>query len=64
MLEDYLFDRSNRMSEIRRLFRRVYNARGKPGGLAVFDIAEGPGRRKGARPKVFSGARLDGPGRS
>ena len=45
---NYLFDPSNRMSEIRRLFRRVYGAL-EPGGLFVFDIAE-PGRGKGPRP--------------
>ena len=50
---NYLFDQSNRMSEIRRLFRRVYNAL-KPGGLFVFDIAE-PGRGKGPRQKYRQG---------
>jgi len=44
---NYLFDPNNRMSEIRRLFRRVYSAL-KPGGLFVFDIAE-PRRGKGPR---------------
>src|SRR5713226_9028543 len=50
---NYLFDQSNRMSEIRRLFRRVYCAL-KPGGLFVFDIAE-PGRGKGPRLKYRRG---------
>jgi SAM-dependent methyltransferase len=50
---NYLFDRSNRLSEIHRLFRRVYNAL-EPGGIFVFDIAE-PGRGKGPRQKYFQG---------
>ena len=50
---NYLFDASNRMSEIRRLFRRVYSAL-EPGGLFVFDIAE-PGRGKGPRQKYRQG---------
>ncbi|PYT03492.1 MAG: class I SAM-dependent methyltransferase [Acidobacteria bacterium] len=51
---NYLFDASNRMSEIRRLFRRVYSAL-EPGGLFVFDIAE-PGRGKGPRQKYRQGS--------
>lgn len=50
---NYLFDQSNSMSEVRRLFRRVYSAL-KPGGLFVFDIAE-PGRGKGPRQKYRQG---------
>jgi SAM-dependent methyltransferase len=50
---NYLFDRSNRMSEVRGLFRRVYSAL-EPGGLFVFDIAE-PGRGKGPRQKYVQG---------
>ncbi|MEK6409583.1 MAG: class I SAM-dependent methyltransferase [Acidobacteriota bacterium] len=50
---NYLFDKSNRMSELRRLFRRVYTAL-KPGGLFLFDIAE-PGRGKGPRQKHREG---------
>jgi SAM-dependent methyltransferase len=44
---NYLFDPSNRMVAIRRLFHRVYKAL-QPGGLFVFDIAE-PGREDGPR---------------
>lgn len=50
---NYLFDKSNRMSGVRRLFRRVYGAL-RPGGLFVFDIAE-PGRGKGPRQKHRQG---------
>lgn len=50
---NYMFDKSNRMSEIRRLFRRVYGAL-EPGGLFIFDIAE-PGRGKGPRQKYRQG---------
>lgn len=50
---NYLFDNSNSMSELRRLFRRVYTAL-KPGGLFIFDIAE-PGRGKGPRQKHREG---------
>ena len=49
----YLFDESNSMRELRRLFRRVYGAL-KPGGVFVFDIAE-PGRGKGPRQKHIEG---------
>src|SRR5713226_6389672 len=41
---NYLFDQSNSMQELRRLFRRVYDAL-KPGGVFIFDVAE-PGRGK------------------
>jgi SAM-dependent methyltransferase len=50
---NYLFDKSNSVSELRRLFRRVYAAL-KPGGLLIFDIAE-PGRGKGPRQKHREG---------
>jgi len=50
---NYLFDQSNSLQELRRLFRRVYAAL-KPGGLFIFDIAE-PGRGKGPRKKHFEG---------
>lgn len=50
---NYLFDKKNSVSELRRLFRRVYAAL-KPGGLLIFDIAE-PGRGKGARQKHREG---------
>lgn len=50
---NYLFDKSSSVSELRRLFRRVYAAL-KPGGLLIFDIAE-PGRGKGPRQKHRSG---------
>lgn len=51
---NYLFDQSNRMSEVSKLFRRVYRAL-KPGGLFIFDIAE-PGRGKGPRQKYRQGS--------
>jgi len=50
---NYLFDHSNRMSEMRRLFRRVYSAV-EPGGLFIFDIAE-PGRGNGPSQKYREG---------
>lgn len=50
---NYLFDKSNSIGELGRLFRRVYNAL-KPGGLFIFDIAE-PGRGKGPRQKHREG---------
>lgn len=50
---NYLFDKSNSLGELRRLFRRVYAAL-KPGGLFIFDIAE-PGRGKGPRRKHMEG---------
>src|SRR6185295_18594623 len=46
---NYLFDESNSMTQLRRLFGRIYTAL-KPGGVFVFDIAE-PGRGKGPRQK-------------
>lgn len=51
---NYLFDKNNSLSELRRLFHRVYTAL-KPGGLLTFDIAE-PGRGKGPRQKHEVGA--------
>lgn len=51
---NYLFDKKNSLSELRRLFRRIYAAL-KPGGLLIFDIAE-PGRGKGPRQKHIEGA--------
>lgn len=50
---NYLFDQSNSMQELRRLFRRVYDAL-KPGGVFIFDVAE-PGRGKGPRQKHTEG---------
>ncbi len=50
---NYLFDKNNGISELRRLFRRIYAAL-KPGGLLIFDIAE-PGRGKGPRQKHREG---------
>jgi SAM-dependent methyltransferase len=50
---NYLFDKENRISELRRLFRRVYAAL-RPGGLLIFDIAE-PGRGKCPRQKHREG---------
>jgi len=50
---NYLFDKSNNITELRRLFQRVYAAL-KPGGLFIFDIAE-PGRGKGPRQKHVEG---------
>jgi len=41
------------MTQLRRLFRRIYTAL-KPGGVFVFDIA-GPGRGKGPRQKHVQG---------
>jgi SAM-dependent methyltransferase len=46
---NYLFDKSNSISALRRLFHRVYCAL-KPGGLFIFDLAE-PGRGKGPQQK-------------
>ena len=50
---NYLFDESNSMRELRRLFRRVYVAL-EPGGVFIFDVAE-PGRGKGPRQKHIEG---------
>lgn len=50
---NYLFDRSNSMTQLRRLFSRIHSAL-KPGGVFVFDIAE-PGRGKGPRQKHVEG---------
>jgi SAM-dependent methyltransferase len=50
---NYLFDGTNRIARLRRVFDRVYSAL-KPGGLFVFDIAE-PGRGKGPRQKHRQG---------
>ncbi len=50
---NYLFDESNSMTQLRRLFGRIYTAL-KPGGVFVFDIAE-PGRGKGPRQKHIEG---------
>jgi len=50
---NYLFDRRNNITQLRRLFRRIYTAL-KPGGVFVFDIAE-PGRGKGPRQKHREG---------
>jgi SAM-dependent methyltransferase len=44
---NYLFDQSNSVGQLRRLFHRVYAAL-KPGGVFIFDIAE-PGRGEGPR---------------
>jgi SAM-dependent methyltransferase len=50
---NYLFDKNNSLTELRRLFCRVFSAL-KPGGLLIFDIAE-PGRGKGPRQKHREG---------
>lgn len=50
---NYLFDQTNSITRLRRVFDRVYSAL-KPGGLFVFDIAE-PGRGKGPRQKHRQG---------
>ena len=50
---NYLFDETNSMNALRRLFRRVYDAL-VPGGVFIFDVAE-PGRGKGPRQKHFEG---------
>jgi SAM-dependent methyltransferase len=50
---NYLFDKSNSIRQLRRLFRRIYTAL-KPGGLLIFDIAE-PGRGKGPRQRHKQG---------
>ncbi len=50
---NYLFDETNSIARLRRVFDRVYSAL-KPGGLFVFDIAE-PGRGKGPRQKHRQG---------
>ena len=42
---NYLFDKRNGRSALRRLFRRAYRAL-QPGGVLVFDVAE-PGRAEG-----------------
>jgi SAM-dependent methyltransferase len=50
---NYLFDRRTSMTQLRRLFGRIYTAL-KPGGVFMFDIAE-PGRGKGPRQKHIEG---------
>jgi len=50
---NYLFDETNSINQLRRLFRRVYSAL-QPRGLFIFDIAE-PGRGKGPRQKHREG---------
>jgi|SRR5437588_1149518 len=50
---NYLFDETNNLRQLRRLFRRVYDAL-KPGGVFIFDVAE-PGRGKGPHQKHFEG---------
>lgn len=50
---NYLFDKSNSMGQLQKLFRRVYAAL-MPGGVFVFDIAE-PGRGKGPRQRHREG---------
>jgi SAM-dependent methyltransferase len=50
---NYLFDETNNLRRLRRLFRRVYDAL-KPGGVFIFDVAE-PGRGKGPHQKHFEG---------
>jgi SAM-dependent methyltransferase len=50
---NYLFDKSNSVSQLRRLFRRVFAAL-NAGGLLIFDIAE-PGRGNGPRRKHIEG---------
>jgi SAM-dependent methyltransferase len=50
---NYLFDKDNSISALRRLFHRVYGAL-RPGGLFIFDFAE-PGRGKGPRQKHREG---------
>ena len=51
---NYLFDETNNMKQLRRLFRRVYSAL-RPGGLFIFDIAV-PGRGKGPSQKHREGS--------
>jgi SAM-dependent methyltransferase len=46
---NYLFDASNTISKLNRLFRRIHAALA-PGGLFLFDVAE-PGRVPGAGPR-------------
>ena len=50
---NYLFDETNSLTQLRRVFDRVYAAL-NPGGLLIFDIAE-PGRGKGVRQRHRSG---------
>jgi len=50
---NYLFDKTNSLSALRRLFRRIYIAL-EPGGLLIFDVAE-PGRGRGPRQKHVEG---------
>ena len=50
---NYLFDKDNSTTQLRRLFQRVFAAL-KPGGLFIFDIAE-PGRGKGPPQKHREG---------
>jgi SAM-dependent methyltransferase len=50
---NYLFDETNSLNQLRRLFRRIHSAL-TPGGLLVFDIAE-PGRGKGPSQKHIEG---------
>jgi len=51
---NYLFDKTNSVIELRRLFHRAYTAL-MPGGLMIFDIAE-PGRGNGPRQKHREGS--------
>ena len=50
---NYLFDETNNLRQLQRLFRRVYDAL-EFGGVFIFDVAE-PGRGKGPRQKHFEG---------
>src|SRR5947199_3994414 len=50
---NYLFDKRNGRSSLRRLFRRAYRAL-RPGGLLVFDVAE-PGRARDSERRYWQG---------
>ena len=50
---NYLFDKRNGQSSLRRLFRRAHRAL-RPGGLLIFDVAE-PGRARGWRRSFWKG---------
>ena len=50
---NYLFDETNNIARLRRVFERVYYSL-RPGGIFIFDIAE-PGRGKGLRQRHRQG---------
>jgi SAM-dependent methyltransferase len=51
---NYLFDRRNNLSRLRRLFHRIHQSL-HPGGVLIFDIAT-PGRGSGPRQRFVEGS--------